>query len=531
VGLTDLASGLTNSNNGYDTTTTKLSGSSGGDLTVTNLDYQVGPLGNYYYPITGGDLSRLIGAGSRNAADASLYHFTTRLDQVKEINSTVDIGMHSPSYPTSDPGASAEGAVGYWPLDGSATDSSGNGNNGSLENNPTWVSGKIGQALNCDGTSRVNIPDSSTLDLTGAMTISLWLYPTNVSNKGILFKGPLSSSQGVYALIANTKALFRLNGAASDVYATSDLPLNTWTHIAATYDPAQAQQKIYINGILENTVSYSAAVNTNNDPLYIGMYYSTSYGIPGTIDDVRVYNRALSSAEIAALANGLVGYWALDGSVTDSSGNGNNGTLENNPTWVSGKIGQALNFDGTSRANIPDSSTLGILFKGPLSSSQGVYALIANTKALFRLNGAASDVSSTSDLPLNTWTHIAATYDPAQSQQKIYFNGTLENTANYSAAVNTNNDPLYIGMYYSSSYGIPASIDDVRIYNRALSTNEVAALASLVSWDADGDGVPDYLEDRNGNGIVDSGETDWNNPTDLGLKVLITRPKNNSIIP
>ena len=79
--------------------------------------------------------------------------------------------MHSPSYPTSDPGASAEGAVGYWPLDGSATDSSGNGNNGTLENNPTWVSGKIGQALNCDGTSRVNVPDSSTLDLTGGNII------------------------------------------------------------------------------------------------------------------------------------------------------------------------------------------------------------------------------------------------------------------------------------------------------------------------------------------------------------------------
>lgn len=49
--------------------------------------------------------------------------------------------------------------------------------------------------------------------------------------------------------------------------------------------------------------------------------------------------------------------------------------------------------------------------------------------------------------------------------------------------------------------------------------------------DTDGDGTPDYLEDANGNGLVDSGETDWQSATDLGLKVIITRPKDNSIIP
>ena len=49
--------------------------------------------------------------------------------------------------------------------------------------------------------------------------------------------------------------------------------------------------------------------------------------------------------------------------------------------------------------------------------------------------------------------------------------------------------------------------------------------------DSDGDGIPDYLEDANGNGVVDNGETDWQSATALGLKVIITRPKNNSVIP
>ena len=49
--------------------------------------------------------------------------------------------------------------------------------------------------------------------------------------------------------------------------------------------------------------------------------------------------------------------------------------------------------------------------------------------------------------------------------------------------------------------------------------------------DTDGDGISDYLEDANGNGVVDTGETDWNSATDLGLKVIITRPRSNAPIP
>ena len=57
------------------------------------------------------------------------------------------------------------------------------------------------------------------------------------------------------------------------------------------------------------------------------------------------------------------------------------------------------------------------------------------------------------------------------------------------------------------------------------------AVTNNVPIDTDGDGLPDYLEDRNGNGTVDSGETDWQSATDLGLKVWITEPKSNSNIP
>ncbi len=74
--------------------------------------------------------------------------------------------------------------------------------------------------------------------------------------------------------------------------------------------------------------------------------------------------------------------------------------------------------------------------------------------------------------------------------------------------------------------------------NQVKETNSVVdigfhyvAVTNNVPFDTDGDGIADYLEDRNGNGSVDTGETNWQDQTDLGLKVWITEPKNNSNIP
>jgi hypothetical protein len=68
------------------------------------------------------------------------------------------------------------------------------------------------------------------------------------------------------------------------------------------------------------------------------------------------------------------------------------------------------------------------------------------------------------------------------------------------------------------------SVVDIGYHYVALNTNGLPL-------DTDGDGFPDYLEDANGNGVVDSGETDWQSASDLGLKVLITRPRAGGIIP
>jgi hypothetical protein len=86
------ASSCTASHNGYMTGTTSLGGT--GNVTTINPDFEVGPLGPYYYPTNGTNLAQLLNVGSQNSDAAGLYHFTTTTNQVKEEDSTVDIGYH-----------------------------------------------------------------------------------------------------------------------------------------------------------------------------------------------------------------------------------------------------------------------------------------------------------------------------------------------------------------------------------------------------------------------------------------------------
>ena len=123
-----------------------------------------------------------------------------------------------------------------------AADSSGNGNAGTLASTTWTTSGKFGGALTFNGTSsRVNIPDSTSLDLTTGMTLSAWVYPTAAGNvwRTVMMKevpGELS-----YVLYANedvdvSAAYVRIGSTSRRVGGASTLPLNAWTHLAATYD-------------------------------------------------------------------------------------------------------------------------------------------------------------------------------------------------------------------------------------------------------------------------------------------------------
>ena len=145
-----------------------------------------------------------------------------------------------------------------------------------------------------------------------------------------------------------------------------------WTHVVWVHH--NGIMSIYKDGNFASSTP-SASTREGFHPFRIGQAYLSSPHFSGSIDDVRVYDHALSASEVAQLyhsgaanvahsnamiSNGLVGYWTFDGSATnwttnttaDLSGNGNNGTIVSMSTTTSpvlGKIGQALNFDGSSQ--------------------------------------------------------------------------------------------------------------------------------------------------------------------------------------
>ena len=192
-----------------------------------------------------------------------------------------------------------------------ALDSSASQHNGTIRQ-ATRTAGKIGGALRFDGVDDwVTVTDTtaSPLDLSTGMTVEAWVNPTVMSGWecGVAGEGLLS-----YALYAHDGAplavgqpvpagYVRLNPVASTtdraVRGTTKLTLGVWTHLATTVDGTN--QRFYVNGVLVGTTASSGTIAVSNGALRIGgNASSTGEFFQGLIDEVRVYNRALSAAEI-----------------------------------------------------------------------------------------------------------------------------------------------------------------------------------------------------------------------------------------
>jgi chitodextrinase len=190
-------------------------------------------------------------------------------------------------------------------------DASGNGNTGTIANATWTTAGKSGDALVFNGTSSmVTIPDAPSLRLTTGMTLEAWVYPTAVSNvwRDVLYKG--NGAYDNYMLFSSSQpnsfpAAGGTFGSSSDVpiFGTTVLPLNTWTHLATTYDGAHVL--LYVNGVQVASLAETGNILTSANPLQIGgdTFNPGGQYFQGMIDEVRVYNRALTTAQIQADMN------------------------------------------------------------------------------------------------------------------------------------------------------------------------------------------------------------------------------------
>jgi hypothetical protein len=201
-------------------------------------------------------------------------------------------------------------AFGFEELSGSVVnDVSGNGNQGQMTNATRSASGRYGRALSFNGTnSIVSVADAPSLDLTAGMTVSAWVRPSAVSGwrTVVLKERNPSLSYSLYAhsdasrpagVIANPNDT-RANGSGA-------LALNTWTHLALTFNGTSLV--LYVNGIEVNRTGPPGAILTSTEALSIGGNNVWGEWFSGLIDEVRIYNRALSASEIQTDMNTPVG--------------------------------------------------------------------------------------------------------------------------------------------------------------------------------------------------------------------------------
>ncbi|MFB0553778.1 MAG: LamG-like jellyroll fold domain-containing protein [Phycisphaerae bacterium] len=198
--------------------------------------------------------------------------------------------------------------VGWWKFDegagSTAADSSGNGNHGALNGPVEWVDGYYGKALSFTGPyNYVLVQDSPSLNPTREITIAAWINPSWTGNNRILQK---SSGQGdnQYRLLKEWGDNLRLDlPGVGLLQVTGNLPtFGEWTHLAATYDGSS--MKIYYNAVVVGEMAASGDMSTSTGTLCIGTKHETAPAgdeFRGMLDDVRIYNRALSQSEIKRL--------------------------------------------------------------------------------------------------------------------------------------------------------------------------------------------------------------------------------------
>ncbi len=201
------------------------------------------------------------------------------------------------------------GLIGYWAFEEGtgavAKDGSGNSHDGQLVGNPKWVAGNVGGALDFNGsTSKVDIPYWPEVTPTEGTTMCSWVFPTDTTRSCIVgqFEG--------YGMALMTGLYLKSVIWGSDWVLDTTIPQGEWSYVVMTWDVANKQRKVYLDGQLvgERADATVPAVRNN---LGIGLWigWPDAWGddsFAGLLDEVRLYNRVLAAGQVEDLFHGIV---------------------------------------------------------------------------------------------------------------------------------------------------------------------------------------------------------------------------------
>lgn len=419
--------------------------------------------------------------------------------------------------------APTNGLVGYWTFDeGSGTtaaDSSGNGNDLTVSGASPWTTGIVNGAFYFNGASegaQVSNP-SNDLWISGSFSFSMWLrfgsIPSSMEN--IFYINSTNHYQSLEVTQGTPDYVkFNVNsgqsGAANDT--NTDYQTGTWYQVTGVYDDAANTMAVYVNG--EEAVSKTENCGPCDypDPVSsLEMGFGT--GFAATVDDFRIYNRALSTTEVQDIydstrgggdyASGLVGWWKMDeasGNITDDSGNGYTGTVTGSPTYsVPAKDGTGIRFTADSQnfnmgnvLGMTDSFTVAMWLNSDnigganndmfdKANNYGVQFLPSGDLSCWLYSGGSFYEHGYSALSTGVWYHVACVFDNAANTMKIYVNGAQVYSGTETHTPAASSYDFTIGMASWDGEYYRGVLDDVRVYDRALSATDIAALYAGLS--------------------------------------------------
>jgi len=397
-------------------------------------------------------------------------------------------------------------------------------NDGTLSNTPpTWTGGYINGALDFDGVDdRIRAIGYKGVTGTQSKTCAAWVKTTHA--------GAVISSWGDYnvdgarwLLKTDATGTLRVSVGGGYIVGSEIITDDNWHFVAAVLEsdgsPNADEIKLYVDGVEDtNTTANSQAITEGsvNADVMIGAFYTGSYYYcNGIIDDVRIYSSALSAANIYDLYTGTEpavtpdAHWKLDemsGTIAYDSAGTNHGTLgATPPIWTAGYINGALNFDGiddyviiNDADEFKDYGTVSLWFKNNKESygtDDGVI-FISNQDykpslqiwfnddsddefKVYANNGTTSETLSVSQLVPSfdryAWHHIALSYDHLGVH--VYLDGEHIGDMNVTGSFTEDGGDIRLGRKGSLNMSyFEGPIDDVRVYNRTLSAEEIEAI-------------------------------------------------------
>ena len=415
----------------------------------------------------------------------------------------------------------------HWDLDETtgttAADSIGS-SNGTLVNFPLddsqWSCLNGGSLLFDGADDYVLLPTESDYDFTTAVTVAVWV---NVTSFGVAEQAIITKGDTAWRLERNagTNTLqFAVDGLTTNTVVQGSISVNDkkWHHVAGVYDGSQLL--LYVDGQLDNSATATGTMSTNNSAVLFGD--NAEIGgryFKGLMDDVYIYDTALSAASVLALARGSqLGGWKLDETsgltATDESAYGNNGILVNmvGTEWTTGKIDNGLDLDGTNdwvnttiASNETTTATMLAWFKsddaGTIGNSYATQRFVTQRDAatssrlavginndrvaVFWDDGGANMQQGTTVLTAGQWYHAALTYDG--STIRLYLNGVEEGNWAEASLSTASTDTFKIGAGGGTRF-FDGVLDDVRLYDRGLCAAEITAIFEearslrIVSW-------------------------------------------------